>query len=64
MKAKHPSPEGNPMSKSHRGGARGGMLVSLLQLKLKKAEQADGRMVVMGMVVSKTLPPSRSGEGQ
>ena len=66
-KAKHPLPEGSLMPKRHRGGARCGIfsvLVSLLQLQLKKADQADGRMAVTGMVLSKTPPPFRSGERQ
>lgn len=65
--AKHPLPEGDAMPKRHRGGARCGVfsvLVSLLQVQLKKAEQADGRTAVTGMVLSKTPPPSRSGERQ
>jgi len=63
-KAKHLWREGNPMPKRHRGGACGGILVSLLQLPLKKAEETDGRMAVTGTVLSQIPPLSRSGERQ
>lgn len=36
VKAKHPLPEGNLMPRRHRSGAYGGILVSFLQLQLKK----------------------------
>lgn len=59
VNAKHPLPEGSPMPKSHRGGACCGIfsvLVWLLQVQLRKAEQADGRTAVTGMVLLKTPP--------